>query len=534
MFITGQIGMAAQQKGSDPETGLFGKATQGSIGVLSSWPEDMGKDALTADVNAPLANLFGAILADLSGSETEENQNISLEDIEAVLRDIEDELGISLVPDDLSREIQADGTSEQKESLKTTLLSLISSISQIISRTVHDRPVQSIPQQRATGITPKADRSQQESVTEFTPQQREKLTGLNRKIKELLARAGVSPESFTADQLKGDSLLKQEHPGPLLQPRKDTKSASSTQSSPLRSMKDLISLLQEAGAEVEKIIEKIEKNPHRSAEVLAFFKGLKEQGDAKSASSPKSSESNTAASGSLTTEVAAQKSENAGTSREGEEGDTRDRTDSQNSKTEKKGASLSLLRPGGQSPSAGDELFRDTLSADQSHVTETDAVSGKSSTAKSDPVYKGLQQRLFEMNILNQINNRLSDAVKSGSHEIRLKLKPDHLGDVQVRIQVEKDVVTAKINVENQQVRQIVESNFQSLRDALADHDLSAGSLDVNVGGFSDDREDKNSSGSNQGGGQRFTDEEETVATDDERGVDTGRRFGNNSFEYQV
>lgn len=89
--------------------------------------------------------------------------------------------------------------------------------------------------------------------------------------------------------------------------------------------------------------------------------------------------------------------------------------------------------------------------------------------------------------------------------------------------------------MENSQVKTIVEQNLQQLRDALAKQDLAAGSFDVNVGN-SDARDlqerlhyarmqRKNAKGFNA---------EEGVMTDGmfEFGVDTGRRFGTNSFEF--
>ena len=42
--------------------------------------------------------------------------------------------------------------------------------------------------------------------------------------------------------------------------------------------------------------------------------------------------------------------------------------------------------------------------------------------------------------------------------------------------------LAARIQVENQQVKQIVESNLQLLKDALAEQNLQAGSFEVNVG----------------------------------------------------
>ena len=151
---------------------------------------------------------------------------------------------------------------------------------------------------------------------------------------------------------------------------------------------------------------------------------------------------------------------------------------------------------------------------------------------KMTGVPKGLQE-----SVMNQITEKLHGAVRSGMQEIRIQLKPETLGDVKMQIRVEGDVVIAKIQVESQQVKQIVESNLQSLKDSLAQHNLQAGAFEVNVGqGW-----DRHSGGTGDGtsgsrehvsGGEDELDEK-TVSTERSvSGSDTGRRYGNNTVEF--
>ncbi|ERP32083.1 flagellar hook-length control protein FliK [Chitinivibrio alkaliphilus] len=148
---------------------------------------------------------------------------------------------------------------------------------------------------------------------------------------------------------------------------------------------------------------------------------------------------------------------------------------------------------------------------------------------------KTMAERIEEISVMTQLSDKMSDAPREGVHAITLKLKPDHLGEVQIRMQVDQDVVSARIQVESQQVRQIVESNFQLLRDALQDHNLSAGALDVNVGGFSHEegghKQNRRERTENELPQNEYDNSAETLS--EIRG-DSGRRFGTNSFEYIV
>jgi flagellar hook-length control protein FliK len=136
------------------------------------------------------------------------------------------------------------------------------------------------------------------------------------------------------------------------------------------------------------------------------------------------------------------------------------------------------------------------------------------------------------------LTGRFSLALKNGAHEVRLQLKPETLGEIKMQIRIEGDVVAARINVESQQVRQIVESNMQSLKDALAEHNLQAGAFDVNVGkGFGDnghsgamqaDAGNKRASGNGSADSSDESADQAEIAAGDE----TGRRFGKNTIEY--
>jgi flagellar hook-length control protein FliK len=145
--------------------------------------------------------------------------------------------------------------------------------------------------------------------------------------------------------------------------------------------------------------------------------------------------------------------------------------------------------------------------------------------------------KLFEKEIIEQVQKTiLSTANKNGSHQISLTLNPEKLGEVKLTIQVDGNVVSAKINVENLQVKNIIEQNLQQLKEALDKQNLSAGSLDVNVGeNEARDLQEKLHNAKIRAQNKTGFNGEEGVITDEsqfELGVDTGRRYGTNSFEF--
>lgn len=66
--------------------------------------------------------------------------------------------------------------------------------------------------------------------------------------------------------------------------------------------------------------------------------------------------------------------------------------------------------------------------------------------------------------------------------EIRIKLKPNFLGEVSLKLLSEKGVITAKAYVENYNVKQLIESNLDNLKENMKELGINFETLDVSVG----------------------------------------------------
>jgi flagellar hook-length control protein FliK len=194
------------------------------------------------------------------------------------------------------------------------------------------------------------------------------------------------------------------------------------------------------------------------------------------------------------------------------------------------------------------KTFADVLSDHKSADNTAQTVSQNAISQATDKLMSTLRtnetgtMRQLEQSVITQVVEKLNVAMKTGITEIRVMLRPESLGEVQLKIKVEGDVVTGKMYVESQQVKHIVEANLQTLKDSLSQHNLSVGSfsVDVNHGNGTHQQmydlaqmgaQGRENKGNNNGEG---SDEPENAGPGKNvvSGIETGRKFGTNTIEY--
>ena len=86
--------------------------------------------------------------------------------------------------------------------------------------------------------------------------------------------------------------------------------------------------------------------------------------------------------------------------------------------------------------------------------------------------------------LMNQVVKSAGIVMRDNdSGEIRLVLKPEHLGSVRIQLEMKDNLISGKIVVENQNVRQIFQQNIESLYRAFQEGGFATGALNVSVGG---------------------------------------------------
>jgi len=95
-------------------------------------------------------------------------------------------------------------------------------------------------------------------------------------------------------------------------------------------------------------------------------------------------------------------------------------------------------------------------------------------------------EKLDEM-VMRQIVQRVSYNFVNGKEgEVRVLLRPGSLGDVNVKVRAEQDVITAKITAQSHEVKAIIENNLGQLKDQLAQQGVKVAEFEVTVDNGSD------------------------------------------------
>jgi flagellar hook-length control protein FliK len=90
-----------------------------------------------------------------------------------------------------------------------------------------------------------------------------------------------------------------------------------------------------------------------------------------------------------------------------------------------------------------------------------------------------------ESKIINQIVDKMNVRTNGSQNEVHVKLDPPSLGTVRMKIVTSGDTVRTVIVAENQAVKQVIENNFNQLREAMGEQGLKLDSFSVTVGGES-------------------------------------------------
>jgi flagellar hook-length control protein FliK len=134
----------------------------------------------------------------------------------------------------------------------------------------------------------------------------------------------------------------------------------------------------------------------------------------------------------------------------------------------------------------------------QSSAPPVTAFSAQVASAPASPVHSSCPAAatpytaIDPQSVIEQVVKGIVIRGSGGTSEVRMRLQPEHLGDVSLKLTVSGNTITANIVAQNADVRDMLLSNQQQLARTLSEAGLSLGNFSVDVSGgnsgFTDQR----------------------------------------------
>ena len=84
--------------------------------------------------------------------------------------------------------------------------------------------------------------------------------------------------------------------------------------------------------------------------------------------------------------------------------------------------------------------------------------------------------------LIEQIVNKAKLIIDDNKQEIKIRLKPEILGELMLKMEVEKGTVLAKIMVDNYRTKELIEANLYQLKEDMKENGLKIKTFQVFVG----------------------------------------------------
>jgi flagellar hook-length control protein FliK len=130
-----------------------------------------------------------------------------------------------------------------------------------------------------------------------------------------------------------------------------------------------------------------------------------------------------------------------------------------------------------------------------------------------------------------EIVKEIQNIIQSGEkHSVTMKLTPAAFGSVKVLLETVNNVLSAKIEVENDTVKQIVQSNIEQLKQALNENGIQLSTINISLSNH--DQRSPRSQFMKKKGNASENDKKVDVETGNE--IKPKKQYGYNTYEYLV
>ncbi|WP_425449189.1 flagellar hook-length control protein FliK [Dethiothermospora halolimnae] len=93
-----------------------------------------------------------------------------------------------------------------------------------------------------------------------------------------------------------------------------------------------------------------------------------------------------------------------------------------------------------------------------------------------------IKNNLEKYEVIKQISDKIKVDFNKDNPEIKIRLKPNFLGEVSLKMELDKGNIIAKAFVEDGNIKQLIESNLDQLKTTLKEQGIEISEFDVSVG----------------------------------------------------
>jgi flagellar hook-length control protein FliK len=93
----------------------------------------------------------------------------------------------------------------------------------------------------------------------------------------------------------------------------------------------------------------------------------------------------------------------------------------------------------------------------------------------------GQGARVIPMHVVDQVGRQLGLALKRGDNQVRVQLKPPHLGSIQLEMTLKENVLKVAMIAEHHSVKELLMSHVHELRDVLVQQGVELQKIDVEI-----------------------------------------------------
>ncbi len=141
-----------------------------------------------------------------------------------------------------------------------------------------------------------------------------------------------------------------------------------------------------------------------------------------------------------------------------------------------------------QFPLQGQNTSNQTATLDEQNLTQNfQALGDVKSVLNNNQIATeksafSIRQPIRTSDVVNQVMEQAKVILGQDKSEMVIQLKPDHLGKLELKVVTEQGIVAAKFIAESQQVKEIIETNMQLLKDSLQKQGIAINGVSVQVG----------------------------------------------------